>query len=140
MIPYIKPIVFLLSLSLAVTTMTGCEKKSKLGAKATGQVTLDGKALEQGEIVFIDLATKEPNGGAIRNGKFSVDILPGEKRVQITSSKVTGTSRRNPGNPNSESVEVTSQYLPPQYNAKTTLTATISDKSEPLKFELSSAP
>ncbi|MCL2623734.1 MAG: hypothetical protein FWD31_08725 [Planctomycetaceae bacterium] len=139
----IKPVtfsVFLLSLTLVVTTMAGCETKSKLGGKAVGQVYLDGSPLEQGEIVFVDLATKEPNGGQIRNGKFSVDILPGEKTVQITANKVTGTSRRNPSDPNSETVDVTSQYLPAEYNAKTTLKATITEKSEPLRFDLKSTP
>ena len=57
------------------------------GASVEGEVTLDGKPVENGAITFTSADLRGPSAGAqITAGRYRVeDITPGEKVVQIVS-------------------------------------------------------
>jgi hypothetical protein len=55
---------------------------------ATGQVTLDGKPLSKGQIVFQPADGNGPSSGAtVVEGRYRVDLVPGKKVVQITGMR-----------------------------------------------------
>lgn len=112
---------------------TGCGKS---GPKQTppvvvkGQVTLDGKGLDEGTVNFTSPGT---GNGAIAKigpeGKFVVTggIVPGEYKVTIT-----------PPTPTPEDPKPKASNIPKKYrDIKTSdLTANVSGKDSELKFEL----
>jgi hypothetical protein len=89
----------------------------------SGVVTLDGKPLPSGDIVFVPADKTRPVGVAIKDGRYQLRSLPGKMRVEI-----------RPGTeilPTKESMKagrrqiVDEPYIPPQYNDSSTLSATI---------------
>ncbi len=94
-----------------------------------GTVTLDNQPLEQGAIRFIPTTgTAGPSAGCeIKAGKFDVQadkgVLPGSFRVEITASRKTGRKTRD--RVSGEMTDMFAQYLPPQYNRNSTLTADV---------------
>lgn len=70
----------------------GCGKG---GGIVSGEVTIDGKPVDSGSIVFIPEDGQGPSrGGKIADGKFLLQggepIPPGKKTVKITASMKTG--------------------------------------------------
>jgi len=121
---------FLLTASVLVV---GCGGPTPVDV--TGNVTLDGQPLSEGDIIFEAADGKvTPGAGPIKEGKFAIKALPGAKKVKINASKpakpdpVMGTI---PG----ESI------IPEQYNVKTKLTADV-QKGQPndFTFDLKSKP
>jgi hypothetical protein len=75
----------LLILALLAASLGGC---APTPAAVQGNVTLDGKPLDQAAIQFVSLAGDRPKtGAAIRQGKYELPaidgLLPGEYRVEI---------------------------------------------------------
>lgn len=86
--------------------------------EVSGTVTLDGKPLPEGEIIFIspDNSTT-PSTGPIADGKFQFKATVGAKKVQVNAVRDTGRVELG--------AKVYESIIPPQYNAKTTLTADV---------------
>lgn len=65
----------------------GCGPRT---AEVSGAVTVDGAPLAEGQIIFeaVDGLTT-PAAGPIRDGKYSVAVLPGAKKVRVTASRPT---------------------------------------------------
>lgn len=86
--------------------------------RVEGMVTFDGTPVEAGEIVFMPV---DGNGGVgagqIVDGKYSVECPPGDKKVQITATRVEGKA--------ADGLDKYVAYIPKKYNDQTTLTATI---------------
>jgi hypothetical protein len=74
----------------ALLSLTGgCSDQSK--AQVSGTVTLDGKPVENGTIMFYPTNGKgQSAGGGITNGKYNVEASVGEMSVAISASKVVG--------------------------------------------------
>ncbi len=116
--------------------LPGCSENARRGLEGT--VVLDGKPLEAGSIAFLPQpGTKSPTvGGAISQGRFSIEpasgALPGTFRVEITATRSTGRTLTDPrfGKP----IEETVQFIPPQYNVDSQLTATVAEQG-PNHFE-----
>lgn len=97
---------------------SGCDSSL---VQVTGQVTLDGKDLPDGEIIFVpEDPTQAPDAGKISNGKFDVLVKPGNKKVEIRASRelppIKDEAMGEAGVPRFESI------IPQQYNDKTQLT------------------
>lgn len=78
-------VALLLILALLAASLGGC---APTPAAVQGNVTLDGKPLDQAAIQFVSLAGDRPKtGAAIRQGKYELPaidgLLPGEYRVEI---------------------------------------------------------
>lgn len=107
--------------------------------RVTGTASFDGQPIPEGDILFQPADGKaRPEGGPIKNGAFSVEMVPGKKRVEIRAS------RENPGKmidsmlEPGKKVPAREDYIPPKYNDKSELTAETTKSTAPLKFELKS--
>ncbi len=97
--------------------------------QVTGKVTLDGQPIQKGYIIFQPVKAGDPPEGAeILDGKYVVRTMPGDKKVEIKASKSTGEK-------SGKGDEVQENYIPPQYNVKTELTAKVTDKESTNQFD-----
>lgn len=116
-------------LALSLLAASGCGSE----AKVSGKVTLDGQPLESGTIMFVPADGKgQPQSGEIKNGQYSVNVEPGSKIVQITSSKVVGQKPRYENSPNSPIDDISEQIVADEYNTKSTLKANVKAGSSEL--------
>jgi hypothetical protein len=100
-------------------------------AAVIGKVLFQGKPLADGVIVFLDSIGDPPRryGSGVVNGVYECDVTPGVKRVEITAMVMpTGSQKPDPGSN-------MKQIIPPKYNLKSTLTATVSQKTSANKFD-----
>ena len=97
----------------------------------SGVITIDGKPLESGSIIFSSPEESKlgiSSGSSVVDGKYELLALPGTKSVKITSVKEVR-------------LNVFKNLVPPKYNSKTTLEAEVTEDAEdaePINFELSS--
>lgn len=127
--------------AVAIIFVAGCGGSSDRLA-INGMVTLDGAAIPKGSIALRPLeSTRSPSAGAeIIDGQFSVPaekgVRPGQFRVEILAMRKTGKTIKDPV---FGPTEVEEQYLPARYNARSDLTAEITeDHAGELRFELNS--
>lgn len=104
-----------------------------------GAVTFDGQPIENGKILFRKLDGDERGFAAnIINGRYKLQSLPGEARVEIRASRII------PGKfdmSNGEPEPVGEMYIPKHYNRDSELTANVSSEGEnEFGFDLTSAP
>lgn len=112
----------------------------------TGSVSLDGKPVSTGQIIFHDVAgTERAYAGVIKDGKFSFPSTAGQKKVSITSpQEVAGSSiivGGTPGDPVSAENPAPQilESIPAKYNEKTELTADVTPTGDnTFPFELTS--
>jgi hypothetical protein len=111
-----------------------------------GNVTFDGKPIEQGSIVFepADRAGSVA-GGTIEQGKYRVSLEagagPGKKIVRISAVGPTGRKiEAGPPSPPGQMIDEVSQYIPAVYNDKSTLTVDVAAGRTTQDFELRSQP
>jgi hypothetical protein len=115
----------------------GCSADAKDGA-VSGTVTLDGQPLKSGSIRFDSADGRTASADAtITDGKFTVKLPPGDKRVSITSPKVIGKKKMY-DTPDSPVYDVTEELLPKKYNANSELTLTVQLGDQDAKFDLKS--
>ena len=98
----------------------GCGSGPKL-YEVDGTVTLDGKDLPEGDIVFTPEDPKlGPDAGKIKDGKYKFKSKAGKMKVQIRAT------REVPGKKGPMGTEpLLEDIIADEYNAKTTLTADI---------------
>jgi len=125
---------------LAVLAAPGCGGGT---VSVSGTVTLDGQALESGQILFVPVDTSKGQsaGATIQNGKFDVQgaapPLPGSYRVEITSKKKTG--RQIPAgspSPPGTMIDETKEAVPAKYNTNSTLRQELKPGANTLNFPL----
>ena len=129
-----------LTLVLLGLLLLGCggpRRSDPKRAAVTGSVTLDGKPLAEGEILFLAVNGQAVDSLPIANGSFSGSVSVGPHRVQLA---VYTTVKRSllPAEPPVEALE---NMLPAKYHTGSTLTAEIKpDTNPPLSFDLKSEP
>jgi hypothetical protein len=131
---------------LALAAISGCSAGDALNRKPiSGTVTCDGKPLAAGAILF------EPDtyqsgtavGATIRFGSFTIakrdGPVPGSYKVRIyVSSGIQAPPAKGQTDRLSRPLV---EFLPEQFNAKTTLRADVSEsRSNRFRFELSARP
>jgi hypothetical protein len=91
-------------------------------ATVTGEVTVDGKPIDDG---FITFAPADGNGDpvtkAIRLGKYEATMIAGKKFVQISAPIVTGKRPEYDG-PNAPLVEIREESIHERFNSSSDLT------------------
>ncbi len=113
----------------------GCSKDPMV--ELVGTVKADGQPLADGQIDFLPADGKGPTASAvIKQGEYSVKIMPGAKKVQIQAFQKIGQHKYDPSNPESPMVDDIKQTLPAKYNDSTELTADIKDDTERQDFDL----
>jgi hypothetical protein len=150
----------LLTILLLLFVFTGCGGNSNPQGRVAirGEVTFDGKPLEQGSITFSSLPGITPvvsTGTSIENGSFSLPaahgLIPGQEYgVQFSSiEKIPDKQEKTPArqpkkqinsstNPVEERIP-TRNIIPPQYNSQSKETVTAIKKSPNIfQFHLTS--
>jgi hypothetical protein len=129
---------------LSVAAAMGCGKPAGLDkVVVSGQVTLDGQPIPNGEIRFIPTAgTVGPvSGGPIKDGAYTAKgkggVPLGTHQVEIRAYRANTKSQGQAGAGSGEG-GAAEQYLDKRYNAQTTLTATIAADTETQDFQLTS--
>jgi hypothetical protein len=80
-----------------------------------GTVTFDGKAVAEGDVVFVPADGKTaPEAGKIKDGKFEMRARPGVQKVQIRAARA---GKYDPVMKEATRVD----YIPPRYNTNTVL-------------------
>jgi hypothetical protein len=135
----------LFSASAAATSIAGCGggATDDLPRQAvSGKVTMDGKPLDGARITFQPAGeTGTPAGGEINGGEYSIPKEDGPPpdtyAVRITTKNTTSTTDPNamPGDP----PPVPKEKIPPKYNTKSALNATVKKEGpNTFDFELKS--
>lgn len=98
-----------------------------------GQVTLQGKPLDEAVVQFVPLAKGKINGSEIKAGNYSLEasrgLLPGKYRVEIKDNPPLAAGH----NPNSFAKR---RILPEKYSQDSKFEIEIpADAPEPLKFD-----
>ena len=117
--------------SLLLLISLGCNS-AETPAEVSGTVLLGSEPLAEGEIIFeaVDKSTA-PGAGIIKDGKYTIQVLPGSKKVKIQASKA-GTKI----DPVMKSA-MPESILGPEFNDKTTLKAEIKPgKNEKIDFQV----
>jgi hypothetical protein len=113
----------------------GCGSADGL-VTSTGRVTCDGQPVATGAISFHPLeGNTAPQGARIVAGRFRIRTVPGRHRVEIVAGRPqAGAAELTPGMPRQE------QYIPPRYNAASTLDADVARRGRnAFTFDLSTA-
>ena len=117
--------------SLLLLISLGCNS-AETPAEVSGTVLLGSEPLAEGNIIFeaLDKSTA-PGAGIIKDGKYTIQVLPGSKKVKIQASK-PGTKV----DPVMKSA-MPESILGPEFNDKTTLKADIKPgKNEKIDFQV----
>lgn len=117
--------------SLLFFVSLGCNS-AEAPAEVSGTVLLGSEPLAEGNIIFeaLDKSTA-PGAGIIKDGKYTIQVLPGSKKVKIQASK-SGTKV----DPVMKSA-MPESILGPEFNDKTTLKAEIKPgKNEKIDFQV----
>jgi hypothetical protein len=105
---------------LVLLAVLGCGPASPKRYPVSGSVTLaDGSLLPEGKIAFMTTDGAQPDGGSIKNGKYSFTALPGKKKVEITATREVGAPDPSMGAPRKE------QYIAAEFNTQTKLEAEV---------------
>ncbi|QEG33935.1 hypothetical protein [Bythopirellula goksoeyrii] len=137
----------LMPLTLLLICTIGCDDSPI--REISGTVTLDGKPLETGEILFKPLSgsTGPTAGSEIENGSYQIPAVTqglrvgNEYQVEITSMVGSGRMSPDPNDPTGQR-ELLENVIPERYNTSTTLQVTISSDraANNIDFELESKP
>lgn len=121
-------------LTLLIALSIGCGRSS--GVVSTGTVTLDGKPVAAGSIVFQPLEPRVAAEGAmIERGSFRIVGKAGKRRVEISAS---GPAPGTPDPPTGPVQFV--EMIPDRYNAKSTLMVEVKEgEANRFTFDLDSA-
>jgi hypothetical protein len=138
---------YLFFVLLSLSILAGCNSNNPQGrVSVRGEVTLDGKPLTQGDILFSSLPGTTPmvsTGSQIKNGTFSLSaehgLIPDQVySVQFRSVEEVPGTRKETSNPMETTVE-TRNLIPAKYGVDSKETVTATKKSPNVfRFELTS--
>jgi hypothetical protein len=111
----------------------GCGPTAASTFPVEGQVTLDGKSLESGEVYFV-VPGKTPLIFAIKDGAFNGMAPAGSYRVEICAYRPRQTPVGMPGEKMPDTPE---NYIPSRFNTQSELSATVeASKQNSVQFTL----
>ncbi|MFM8274163.1 MAG: hypothetical protein ACKODX_17790 [Gemmata sp.] len=107
----------------AAALLAGCGgPKGPAPATVSGQVKLNGVAIEKGIIMFAPAdGVGAPATAEITKGRYTVATTAGKKAVQVSVPVVTGRQPESAA-PGAPMIELTAESVPEKYNAKSELT------------------
>jgi hypothetical protein len=118
--------------------VAGCGVKE---LPVSGNVTWEGKPIEDGTITFLDADGKDASASKaapIANGKYELKIKPGAKKVQINAFRESTKSDKKLDKKLFEAMGQVpkEQYIPKKYNTDTKLTANVAAGQTQFDFAL----
>jgi hypothetical protein len=121
--------------ALGLCLLAGCDGGGAVNIG--GMVTYDGQPVEKGAIVFLPADGMGPTAAAlIADGKYTVKVAPGRKRVKIEGGKIVGRQPCLHNDPASPMIDVTEPTVPAEYGENSKLTAEIHRGMSVLDFNL----
>jgi hypothetical protein len=127
-----------------LTLLVGCGQGDGKHNAISGQVTLDGKPLEQGSILFtmIDGSNRTAAGGVIEKGRYQLTSTNGpglgSNRVEIHALRKTGRTVPKPFPANHEMIEEQVEAIPLRFNSQSTLTFEVKPGDNTANFDVTS--
>lgn len=129
---------FWLMAALLIGIAIGCGPRDLATEAVKGKVTFDGTAVAEGVIYFDNSSKSLPSVNApIKNGDYLAKVVKGKYTVRVTAYKMEPLPPGTVGA--SGETEGRVQFLPPQFNEQTTLSADVVGAKE-LNFDLKSSP
>lgn len=128
-----------LTAAVVMAAFVGCSNSDGM-VPVEGQVMLNGKPLETGQMQFIPTqGTKGPtSGAALVDGKFSARIPEGKILVKITSPEKYGprTEHFDPATNSTVVNQMARERVPAKYNEISELVVDVKSGGEPLVMDL----
>lgn len=117
--------------SLLLLISLGCNS-AETPAEVSGTVLLGSEPLAEGEIIFEALDnSKAPGAGMIKDGRYTIQVLPGSKKVKIQASR--SAAKIDPV----MKIAMKESILGPEFNERTTLKAEIKPgKNDKVDFQV----
>jgi len=123
---------------LAAALLGGCGRAEPAKGFVSGVVTLDGKPLERGSVLFVSADNTLPSSsGEIKDGAYRAEVYVGPMNVQVLSPRVVG-KRKLYDTPDSPVRDVTEESIPAKYNTHTELTYEVKPGEQEKNFVLTS--
>jgi hypothetical protein len=124
--------------------LAGCGGGGGKRGAIHGKVTLDGKPLTNGSILFTPIKGSRGTtaGGPIENGQYelpaSVGPAIGWNRIEIRASRKTGNRVPKPFSPPGQMVEEVAEAVSPKFNSESTLEVEIKSGDNTADFQVTS--
>ncbi|MFO0819224.1 MAG: hypothetical protein U1A77_14855 [Pirellulales bacterium] len=127
------------TLALAVVVFgVGCGPKDPVGPKLVpvkGTVTLDGKPMESGDVIFTAPGNAHTSSFEVKGGAYAGQAAPGENKVAVMSYKQGEAVQMGDQKFGGEKVN----FIPAKFNHQTTLTAKVAEGgANEFNFEVTS--
>ncbi|QDT37623.1 hypothetical protein [Stratiformator vulcanicus] len=137
-------------LAIFAACLLGCGSESGVpGQTVSGHVSVNGKPINDGKIWFLPQEIREDSlsrvaWSQIDDGTYSIKSeegpAPGEHVVRIEAYDRSNESKEvfdeDTGETVEQVVEVVDQLLPPEFNSRSGLSATIAEGNNEVDFEL----
>ncbi|QDU74859.1 hypothetical protein Pan97_18770 [Bremerella volcania] len=126
-------------LFLAGIALLGCNNQRPIPKSypVQGEVTLDGKPMESGEVAFVSVAEGIRDTVKVEGGKFSGEVLAGDRKIEIRSYIA------KEGNTKMYGADAEPSYvniIPKKYNEESEITATVKESDDnSFSFEVTSS-
>lgn len=116
----LRTLLLILHPSSLILLLSGCAGSGPETCTVSGTVTFNGAPVPEGNVIF---APEDGQGvedaGAIRGGKYRLEVKPGRKKVRIHATRPTGEVDKLMG------MAPRQEYIPPRYNVHTELRAEV---------------
>jgi hypothetical protein len=123
---------------MIAASLAGCGPKAPPTGTVSGEVTLDGQPLPEGNIQFTPLTSNAGTAGTlIKDGKFEAVVPVANMRVTINASKVVGKRKVYP-TPDSPEVDEVVEIIPQRYNVSSQLSIDVKEGSQAVRYDLTS--
>ncbi|WDI42735.1 hypothetical protein [Bremerella sp. P1] len=122
-------IVFSVALLLMGIVSLGCNGQRPVPKSypVQGEVTLDGKPMPSGEVVFVSVAEGIRDTVKVADGKFAAEVLAGDRKIEIRSYVA------QEGNTKMYGADAEPSYvnvIPKKYNEESEITATVKESDD----------
>jgi hypothetical protein len=124
--------------------LAGCGREGAKKGAVSGAVTLDGKPLDNGSILFVPAQGTHGTaaGGAIENGRYQFDEAHGPaigwNLVEIRAPRKTGKMVQKPFAPPGQMIPEQAEVISSKYNSDTTLKVEIKPGDNTADFKVAS--
>jgi hypothetical protein len=125
-----KPLASLAAGLAAAVFVAGCGASGPRKYEVSGAVKYDGQPVPDGQVIFTPADGSAPEGGPIKDGRYTVSAREGVNKVQVRGSRVV------PGKKGPMGEDWVEAFVPDKYNDKTTLTADVGSGKTEHNFDL----
>lgn len=123
----------LLTLTALALALAGCESPDGK-SEFKGTATWNGEPIAEGYVELHSVGAGQVDGAEIVGGNFTIRTTEGEKRALVIAKRKVGETPATERIPHPEPIY--HQYLPKEFNDKSTLKVTLTAADPTLKLDL----